>query len=280
MLISAEFLGDDDFVMYLGDNMLQQGLVEFVDRFEQVRRSALAPPLSGGNPVPRAQILLAKVDDPRSFGVAEIGDDGEIIRLVEKPENPPSDLALVGVYLFDPLVHTAVRSIQPSGRGELEITDAIQWLIDEGHQVRHEVLQGWWIDTGKKDPLLECNRLVLDTLERRIDGTLDAQSSVEGRVVIEAGATLENSRVRGPAIIGRGARLVNSYVGPYSSISDDCVITNSDLDHSVVLEHTRITGINRLTDSLIGRNAVVERTGQKPASTRLMLGDHSTIDME
>ena len=280
VLIASDFLAEDDFVMYLGDNMLQQGLVEFVDRFEQCRRAALAPPLGAKTIMPRAQILLAKVDDPRSFGVAEIGPDGDIVRLVEKPEVPPSDLALVGVYLFDPLVHEAVRSIKPSGRGELEITDAIQWLIDEGHQVRHEVLDGWWIDTGKKDPLLECNRLVLDSLERRVDGYLDSRSSVEGRVVIEAGARLENSRVRGPAIIGRGAHLVNSYVGPYSSISDDCHIVDSELDHSVVLEHTRISGITRLTDSLIGRNAVVERTGQKPASTRLMLGDHSTIDME
>lgn len=278
--IAHAFLGDDDFVMYLGDNMLQQGLVEFVERFEADRQAALAPQLGTSGVAPVAQILLAKVEDPRSFGVAKIGEDGEVVLLVEKPQDPPSDLALVGVYLFDRHVHEAVIRIQPSLRGELEITDAIQWLIDNGHRVRHEVLEGWWIDTGKKDPLLECNRLVLDTLERRIEGSIDATSAVEGRVVVEEGASLVNSRVRGPAIIGRRTRLVNCYVGPYSSISDDCEIVDAELDHSVVLEHTRITGISRLTDSLIGRHAVVERTGSKPASTRLTLGDHSVVDLE
>jgi glucose-1-phosphate thymidylyltransferase len=173
-----------------------------------------------------------------------------------------------------------VRSIAPSPRGELEITDAIQWLIDNGYRVRHEVLVGWWIDTGKKDPLLECNRLVLETLVARNDGHVDAQSLVEGRVVIEAGASLVNSRVRGPAIIGAGTTLVNSYVGPYSSIAADCQIVDSELDHSVVLERSRLIGIDRITDSLIGRDVDVTHSESRPRATRLMLGDHSRIELE
>lgn len=274
VLIAADFLGEDDFVMYLGDNMLEQGLTEFVDSF-QAGRGATSTRSEAA-----AQILLKEVDNPRSFGVAEVNGAGEVVRLVEKPENPPSNLALVGIYLFDTNIHTAVRSIQPSPRGELEITDAIQWLIDQGHRVRHEVLKGWWIDTGKKDPLLECNRLVLDRLEAKIDGALDGDSTVEGRVVLEAGASLVNSRVRGPAIIGAGTRLVNSYVGPYSSIDQGCEIVDSELDHSVVLANSKLVGILRLTDSLIGRNAEVSRSGLRPAATRLMLGDHSTVDLE
>ncbi len=274
VLIAQDFLGDEDFVMYLGDNMLEQGLTEFVASFEAGRAATSTQGEAA------AQILLKEVDNPRSFGVAEINAAGEVVRLVEKPENPPSNLALVGIYLFDANIHTAVRSIQPSPRGELEITDAIQWLIDQGHRVRHEVLKGWWIDTGKKDPLLECNRLVLDQLESQIDGSLDDQSSVEGRVVIEAGASLVNSRVRGPAIIGAGTRLVNSYVGPYSSIDRGCEIVDSELDHSVLLANSKLVGILRLTDSLIGRNAEVSRSGLRPAATRLMLGDHSIVDLE
>ena len=188
--------------MYLGDNMLQQGLKEFVDAFEAERGRL---PDDEGR-VLSSQILLAHVEDPRQSGVAVLGPDGEVVQLIEKPEDPPSDLAVVGVYLFDPQIHTAVRSIEPSARGELEITDAIQWLVDHGHRVRHEILQGWWIDTGKKDPLLESNRFVLETLEPRCDGTVDDDSRVEGRVVIEAGAEIVNSTVRGPAAIGGPAR--------------------------------------------------------------------------
>ncbi|MEA3215495.1 MAG: glucose-phosphate thymidylyltransferase [Acidimicrobiia bacterium] len=280
VLIARDFLGDEDFVMYLGDNMLQQGLVEFVDSFESDRQASHALPLAGGIRPPSAQILLAPVEDPTSFGVAEISPAGEVMRLVEKPQVPPSNLALVGVYLFDTTIHEAVRSIEPSGRGELEITDAIQWLIDSDHRVRHEVLRGWWLDTGKKDPLLECNRLVLDTLERRVDGEVDERSLVEGRVVVEPGARLVNSRVRGPAIIGAGTTLVDSYVGPYSSISRGCTIEQSELDHSVVLEMCRLRGIPRLTDSLLGRSTVVERSGHMPKATRLMLGDHSIVELE
>jgi glucose-1-phosphate thymidylyltransferase len=268
VLISRDFLGDDDFVVYLGDNMLQQELKPFIDRFH------------AQSPRPAAQILLAHVDDPRNFGVAELDAHGDVVRLIEKQATPPSDLALVGVYLFDKRVHDAVRALQPSGRGELEITDAIQWLVDGGMRVAHEILSGWWIDTGKKDPLLRCNQLVLDTIAPRIDGTLDAESRVEGRVVIEAGASLTRSVVRGPAIIGTGTQLIDTYVGPYTSIGDNCVLTDAEIEHSVVLESSRITGVHRIHDSLLGREVEVVRSGERPKATRLMLGDHSRADLE
>jgi len=273
VLIARDFLGDDDFVMYLGDNMLQQGLTEFVDRFEAARAV-------GGAGAPSAQILLAHVDDPRQFGVADVNEFGEVVHLVEKPADPPSDLALVGVYLFDPSVHLAVASIEPSARGELEITDAIQWLVDHDHRVRHEVLAGWWIDTGKKDPLLECNRLVLETLERRIDGIVDDASTLEGRVVVEQGAEIIGSRIRGPVVIGERTRVVNSYVGPFTSIAPDCTITDTELEHSVVLDHSSIVGIAGISDSLVGRSVEVSRSALRPRALRLMLGDHSKVDLE
>ena len=207
VLIAREYLGDDDFVMYLGDNLLQQDLRDFVARFVAQRARATAPRLGEEGPVlPSAQILLAHVPDPHGFGVAELDASGRVLRLVEKPAEPPSDLALVGVYLFDSRIHEAVASIAPSGRGELEITDAIQWLIDAGHIVLSEVLGGWWIDMGKLTPLLEANRLLLEGLERRIDGEVDAESQVDGRVVLEAGARLVRSHVRGPLSSARGQK--------------------------------------------------------------------------
>jgi glucose-1-phosphate thymidylyltransferase len=269
VLIAHEFLADDDFVMYLGDNMLQEGLKEFVDRFESERREAGTV----------AQILLCPVPDPNRFGVAEVDAHGHVVRLVEKPDDPPSNLALVGVYLFDASIHEAVRAIEPSARGELEITDAIQWLIERGHRVRHEVLQGWWLDTGKKDPLLESNMRVLETLEPRIDGKLDDGSKVEGRVVIEAGAELVNSRVRGPAIIGENTRLVDTYIGPYTAVGANCEVVDSEIEHSVVCENCRIQGVHRMSDSLLGRGVEVMRSGLRPRATRLLLGDDSSVDL-
>src|SRR5690242_5941775 len=279
VLISRDFLGDDDFVVYLGDNMLQQDLAQFVERFEAQRHQQ---PMLGDSELraPAAQILLAHVSDPAQFGVAALDERGDIVQLVEKPASPPSDLALVGVYLFDAHIHDAVRSISPSGRGELEITDAIQWLIDAGQRVVHEVLDGWWIDTGKKDPLLHCNRLVLDTLEPRVDGHVDDASRVEGRVVIEDGASLVNSVVRGPAVIGTRTRLVDTYVGPYSSIGPDCELVDAEIEHSVVLASSKIVGVHRIQDSLLGREVEVVRSGERPKATRLMLGDHSRADLE
>jgi glucose-1-phosphate thymidylyltransferase len=276
VLIARDFLGDDDFVMYLGDNMLQQGLQEFIEGFEKDRARNAAE----GLVPPSAQILLAHVDDPRQFGVAEVDHEGEVVALVEKPAQPPSDLALVGVYLFTPRVHEAVRAIEPSGRGELEITDAIQWLIDQGDRVRHEVLAGWWIDTGKKDDLLESNRLILETIETRIEGAVDQESTIEGRVVVEEGAEIVRSRVRGPAMIGARTRVTNSFIGPFTSVAYDCEITDSELDHSVVLEESRIVGIAGIADSLVGKEVEIIRSGTRPRALRLMLGDHSRVDLE
>jgi glucose-1-phosphate thymidylyltransferase len=271
VLIASEFLGQDDFVMYLGDNLLEQDLGAFVAAFEAARETA-DPPV--------AQILLKQVADPQRFGVARLDDDGHVVELVEKPEDPPSDLALVGVYLFDSTIHTAVRAIEPSARGELEITDAIQWMIDKGCRVRTEQLTGWWIDTGKLTPLLDANRLLLDRLQPRLDGAVDAHSIVEGRVVIDAGAEIVNSTVRGPSIIGHGTQVIDSYVGPYSAIGAGCEIRASEIEHSVVMDASRVIDIPRLSDSLIGHEAVVERSRRRPTSLRLMIGDHCQIDVE
>ncbi|MCU1378047.1 MAG: glucose-phosphate thymidylylransferase, long form [Acidimicrobiales bacterium] len=271
VLIARDFLGDDDFVMYLGDNLLEAGLIEFVTAFEAERGR-----LEGA---PAALILLRKVDDPRQFGVAELDAAGNITRLVEKPVDPPSDLALVGVYFFDVRVHDAVRAIAPSARGELEITDAIQWLIDQGQQVTARELHGWWIDTGKKDPLLEANRLLLERLVPRTEGTVDETSSVEGRVVIEPGASIVRSTVRGPAIIGAGTRVTDSFVGPFTAIGARCEITGSEVEHSVVLEGSRIVHAGRIVDSLLGREVEVVRTQGRRGATSLTLGDHSQVDL-
>jgi len=279
VLIARDFLGDDDFVMYLGDNLLRQGIAEFVERFESDRRQTLVPTLTGSAPAPSAQILLARVPDPQRFGVAELGSEGEVVRLVEKPVEPPSDLALVGVYLFDPSIHEAVASIDPSPRGELEITDAIQWLIDHGHRVRHEVLEGWWKDTGKLQPLLEGNRLILETLEAEVRGSVDADSLLDGRVVIEEGAEIIGSTVRGPAIIGAGTRVVDSYIGPFTSIYFGCEIVSSEIEHSVVLEQSKVLDIERIADSLIGKQVEVRRSQTRPRAVRLMVGDHSVVDL-
>jgi glucose-1-phosphate thymidylyltransferase len=271
VLIARDFLGDDDFVMYLGDNMLEQGLNEFVSEFVAARAGANGP---------TAQIVLCHVDDPRQFGVAEVTKDGHVVRLVEKPQNPPSDLALVGVYLFDKTIHDAVRAIAPSARGELEITDAIQWLVDQGRIVHHKVLAGWWLDTGKKDPLLECNRLVLEVLEPKNEGKVDASSQIEGRVVIEEGAVVTHSRIRGPVVIGAGSVVDHSYIGPYTSLGRNCTVKQSEMEHSVVLDGSSIIDIHRMTDSLIGRDVQVTKSAQKPKALRLMLGDDSKVELE
>jgi len=272
VLIAREFLGEDPFVMFLGDNMLEQDLGQFVAAFERTSADA-------GGDAPVAQILLAQVDNPSAFGVAELAE-GRVVRLVEKPEVPPSDLALVGVYLFTPAIHEAVASIEPSRRGELEITDAIQWLVSNGRPVRHEVLRGWWIDTGKKDPLLECNRLVLDVVTPRTDGTVDAASQIQGRVVIERGAKVSRSRIRGPVVIGADAIVEETYVGPYTSIGRGCRLVRSEIEHSVVLDGSSIVGVTRVTDSLIGRDVEVVRSEQQPRALRLMLGDDSKVELE
>jgi glucose-1-phosphate thymidylyltransferase len=271
VLIAREFLGGDDFVMYLGDNLLEQDLGAFVERFEAAR-AAEHPP--------SAQILLKQVPDPHRFGIAELDASGHVVRLVEKPADPPSDLALVGVYLFDRHIHDAVASIAPSARGELEITDAIQWLIDHGHRVRTELLEGWWIDTGKLTPLLEANRLLLERIEGKVEGKVDDESILDGKVVIESGAEIVRSTLRGPVAVGADTRVVDSFIGPFTAIGRGCEIISSEIEHSVVMEASRVVDIPRLEDSLIGREALVTRTQRRPRALRLMVGDHCQIDIE
>jgi glucose-1-phosphate thymidylyltransferase len=261
--ISQPFIGTDPFVMYLGDNLLNKGIVHFVEEFAREK--------------PAAQILLARVPDPQMFGVAELRN-GAVVRLVEKPKEPIGDLALVGVYMFGPEVFESVNRIRPSFRNELEITDAIQDLIDRGLTVRPHIVDGWWKDTGKLEDMLEANRLILELQERRIDGTVDADSRIEGKVIIEAGAVVERSVIRGPAIIGRNARIVQAYVGPFTSIMNDVEILDSEIEHSIILEGSRIRDLsNRVTDSLIGRNVQIYRVPVKPSAYRFMLGDNSEV---
>jgi glucose-1-phosphate thymidylyltransferase len=280
VLIAKDFLGDEDFVMYLGDNMLQQGLTEFVGRFEADQHASAHQRLDEDMAPPAAQILLCPVPDPQRFGVAAVDEEGRVLELVEKPEDPPSNLALVGVYLFTDAIHEAVAAIEPSDRGELEITDAIQWLIDNGHRVRHDELEGWWLDTGKKDPLLESNRRVLEALEPSVEGEVDADSQIDGRVVVEPGARIIDSHVRGPAVIAAGTTVAHSYIGPFTAIAEDCEIRDSEVEHSVVLSRARIEGVPRLADSLIGRDTVVTRSARRPAATRLMIGDDCNIEIQ
>ncbi|MHB8571771.1 MAG: glucose-1-phosphate thymidylyltransferase [Candidatus Dormibacteria bacterium] len=266
VMISRHFLGDDPFVMYLGDNLIADGIQALVRDFEQSRPDAL--------------IMLARVHEPNRFGVAAF-EQGRLVRLVEKPSEPPSDLALVGVYMFNARVHDAVAAIRPSPRGELEITDAIQWLIDHGHRVEHHEIAGFWKDTGRLEDLLEANRITLEALSARSEGTVDPTSQVSGKVVLEEGAqVLNHSVVRGPAIIGRGTVLDHAYVGPYTSIHFGCRITQSEIEHSIVLENTTVEGItDKIEGSLIGKEVRVARGVRRPVAIRLMLGDHSEVEL-
>ncbi len=265
VLTAADWLGDDDFVMFLGDNLIEGGIGNLVEAFERDR--------------PHAQVLLKAVEDPTRFGVADLDGDGHVVGLVEKPADPPSDLALVGVYLFTSAILEAARRIEPSGRGELEITDAIQRLLDDGCQVRASTIEGWWLDTGKKDDLLEANRIVLGSLRRHVVGTVDAASEIVGDVVVEPGAEVVNSTVRGPAVIGAGTRVVDAFVGPFTSIASECVVERCEVEFSVLLERCVVRDVVRLEGSLLGRDVEVVRTERRPAAHRLTLGDHSRVEI-
>jgi glucose-1-phosphate thymidylyltransferase len=262
VLTAEDYLEDGPFVMYLGDNLLRDGIVDLVEAFRSSEPDAL--------------ILLTKVPDPQNYGVADL-DGGKILRLIEKPAEPPSDMALVGVYMFGSSIFDAAKAIKPSGRGELEITDAIQHLIDGGERVESHEVSGWWKDTGQLDDMLEANRLVLEDLERRVDGEL-IDTRAEGRVVVEAGARLERSIVRGPAIIGPGAVITDSYVGPYTSIDRDVEVVGSEVEHSILLAGSRIDRLgSRMEASLLGRNVKLVRGESLPKTLRMIVGDNSEI---
>ena len=265
VLISEAFLRGEPFVMYLGDNVIAEGITALVDDYRRI----------GCN----SQILLAKVPNPSQFGVAEL-ENGRVVKLTEKPTQPKSDLALVGVYMFDDSIWDAVRAIRPSARQELEITDAIQWLVDHGKSVHPHLVTGWWKDTGKVEDMLEANRIILDTFAASGAEGADAASRVEGKVVLERGARLERSTVRGPAIIGAGAEIRDAYVGPYTSIGADCRIDRCEIENSIVLEGSRLERIPvRIADSLIGKNVRIHPGLERPRVHRFLVGDNSEIGL-
>jgi glucose-1-phosphate thymidylyltransferase len=264
VLTAEEFLAGEPFVMYLGDNLLRNGISNLVETFR--------------SEAPDALILLTPVPDPEHYGVAEL-TDGRVSRLVEKPPEPKTDLALVGVYMFTAQILEAAKAIEPSARGELEITDAIQWLVDSGSRVDPHVVHGWWKDTGQVQDMLEANRLILDDLEERIEGEV-VDSQIEGRVVIEAGARLERSTVRGPAVIGAGARLTDAYIGPYTAIAENVTIEHAELEHSIVLSGSSITQLEyRIEASLIGKDVTIGRGPTLPKAYRFVVGDSSEISI-
>jgi glucose-1-phosphate thymidylyltransferase len=263
---AASFLGDSPFCMYLGDNFLQQGIRNHADRFRQ----------NGVN----AQILLKQVPDPSAVGVAVLDEAGRVIRLVEKPATPISNLAIIGVYFFGPEIHEITPHLVPSARGELEITDAIQGLIDAGYAVDSMVIDDEWIDTGKKDDMLHANRVVLGTVRRDIRGEVDSESAIVGNVIIEQGAQIIGSTVRGPVVIGTGARIENAFVGPFTTIGDRCQIIDCEIEHSIVMSDSIVRSIGiRVSDSLIGKEVVVERLERRPRAVKLLLGDHAQVGL-
>jgi glucose-1-phosphate thymidylyltransferase len=265
VLIAKDFLGDDDFIVYLGDNFLVGGISNLLREFR-----------AGGY---TAQLLLSKVAEPQFYGVAELDRDGRIISLQEKPELPRSELAIVGVYAFTAAIHEAVRAIKPSARGELEITDAVQWLIDHGHRVHSHIVTGYWKDTGRLQDILECNRILLETVEPDLAGVVAGRSEIDGRVVVHPDAVVEDSVLRGPIVIGAGSKVLRSYVGPFTSIGDDCVIEEAEIEYSIVLGGSTIQGVPRIEYSLIGRDVEVTRAVHAPNAHRLMVGDHSKVQL-
>ncbi len=265
VLTAADFIGDTPFVMYLGDNLIKEGIAGFVEEFKQKDVDAL--------------ILLAHVAEPQRFGVAYL-EGSRIVELVEKPRAPKSDLALVGAYMFKPVILEASRAIKPSWRNELEITDAIQHLIDHDYAVEAHIIKGWWKDTGHLEDLLEANRMVLEDIQPLCDGHIDEASRVDGRVVVEEDAEVIRSTLRGPAIIGKGSRIVDSYIGPFTSIYYGVTVEGSELEHSIVMENSSIINIpGRIEDSLIGKNVEITTSPTLPKTFRFMLGDNSQIGL-
>jgi len=263
--IAQPFLGDEPFVFYLGDNIIVGGIKRFVDEFEKQATNC--------------HLVLAKVPDPERFGVPEVRH-GRILRVEEKPARPKSDFAVTGIYIYDATIFEAVHSIRPSARGELEISDAHQYLIDKGRKVTYSEITGWWKDTGKPADLLEANRLVLDNIRSEISGTVDEQSSISGRVILAKGASVSKSSICGPAIIGSGTRIENAYIGPYTSIDANCHIRNSEVEYSIILDECSILDQSiRISDSLFGKNVSLKKTIAKPCTNRFIIGDQSQIEI-
>lgn len=263
--VSRDFLGNDNFLMYLGDNILLDDLNPLVEKYETNK--------------PNAAILLTEVANPSEFGVASLNEKGEVVRLVEKPKNPESNLALVGVYIFDKNVFSIIDKLKPSWRGELEITDAIQGLIEDGFRVEAHRVTGWWKDTGKVEDLLEANRMILDRQEEKLEGNADEDSSIEFKVVVEKGAVIKNSKIRGPAIIGEGSTIIDSYIGPFTSVAKGVKISQTEVEHSIIMEGTTIIRSGRIIDSLIGRNVKITKSATKPLANKFIVGDNSEIDL-
>jgi len=267
VLISESFLGQEKFIMYLGDNMFEDSLHEVVEDFEKSSTNA--------------RLLLAKVDNPQAFGVAEVDEQGAIKGLVEKPKNPKSDLALVGVYLFDPTIHRAVKAIEPSDRGELEITDAIQWMIDDESNIEHRTLKGWWIDTGKKDPLLLCNELILEKIETLLLSQIGETVTLKGEIVAGENVEIIDSNIQGPVVIGSGVKIERSDIGPYVSIGDECKIEDSSVERSVLMEKSYVSGVTQLTKSVLGREVEIDgKETEFQESTSVMLGDRTKVNLK
>lgn len=262
--IAQDFLKDEPFVMFLGDNLIKDDITSLVNKFQKNK--------------PNALILLARVQDPQRFGVAVL-EKGRVVQLIEKPKEPPSDLALVGVYMFDHHIIEAVNSIKPSWRDELEITDAIQYLVDKKYNVEPHIIEGWWKDTGRLEDLLEANRIILEDLAPRNDGFVDSRSKLIGNIVIEKGGEVINSTVRGPAIIGENSKVINSFIGPFTAVYYETTIENSEVEHSIILEKSIVSHVSRLEDSLVGKNVEISKSPLKPRAYRLMIGDNSKVGL-
>ncbi len=263
--IAKPFLGDEPFVMYLGDNILKEGIQDFVQQFQKNK--------------PNALILLTEVPNPQEFGVAVIDKTGAVKKLIEKPKEPPSQFALVGVYLFDKTIFSAIEHIKPSWRNELEITDAIQWLLDSALKVESHKVKGWWKDTGKPDDIIEANLLVLEGIEPLDNGTY-IDSTINGRIRTEEGSVIEKSVIRGPAIIGANTKITRSYIGPFSSIGDNTVIENSEIECSVIMEGAKIRNVEKRIDrSIVGRNVVINVSTHSPRTHKFILGDQSYVEI-
>lgn len=263
--ISKKYLGEEPFIMYLGDNLLKEDLADLIKKFQTLNPDAL--------------ILLTEVLNPQEFGVAVVDETGRVRKLVEKPKEPPSNLALVGVYIFNPRIFLAIDNIKPSARNELEITDAIQWLLDNNHKVESSMVKGWWKDTGKPDDIIEANLLILEDIATVNQGTL-IDTIVNGRVRIEAGAVIEKSVIRGPVVIGKNARISRSFIGPFSSIGENVVIENSEIECSLIMEGARITNLEKRIDrSIIGKNVIINQTDQSPRTNKFIIGDQSYLEI-